>query len=40
MRLDQDVAAQVGGSDRGLLVLDDDDGIEMADAAATAWLDV
>ena len=39
VRLEQDLSADGGDSDRGLLVLDDDDGIEMADAAATAWLD-
>ena len=39
MRLEQDLSADGGDSDRGLLVLDDDDGIEMADAAAAAWLD-
>jgi DNA-binding CsgD family transcriptional regulator len=37
--LEQDLSADAGDSDRGLLVLGDDDGIEMADAAATAWLD-
>ena len=39
VRLEQDLSADGGDSDRGLLVLDDDDGIEMADAAAAAWLD-
>ncbi len=39
MRLEQDLSADGGDIDRGLLVLDDDDGIEMADTAATAWLD-
>ena len=39
VRLEQDLSADGGDSDRGLLVLDDDDGVEMADAAATAWLD-
>ena len=39
LRLEQDLSADGGDGDRGLLVLDDDDGIEMADAAATAWLD-
>jgi hypothetical protein len=38
VRLEQDLSADGGDSDRGLLVLDDDDGIEMADAAAVAWL--
>ena len=39
VRLEQDLSADGGDIDRGLLVLDDDDGIEMADTAATAWLD-
>jgi DNA-binding CsgD family transcriptional regulator len=39
VRLEQDLSADGGDSDRGLLVLDDDDGIEMADGAAAAWLD-
>jgi DNA-binding CsgD family transcriptional regulator len=39
VRLEKDLSADAGDSDRGLLVLDDSDGIEMADAAATAWLD-
>ena len=39
VRLEQDLSADGGDSGRGLLVLDDDDGIEMADAAAAAWLD-
>ena len=39
VRLEQDLSADGGDSDRGLLVLDDDDGVEMADAAAAAWLD-
>ena len=39
VRLARDLSAAGGDSDRGLLVLDDDDGLEMADAAATAWLD-
>ena len=39
VRLEQDLSADGGDSDRGLLVLDDDDGIEMADAAAAAWLE-
>ena len=39
VRLGQDLSADEGDSDRGLLVLDDDHGIEMADAAAAAWLD-
>jgi DNA-binding NarL/FixJ family response regulator len=37
--LEHDLSADGGDGDRGLLVLDDDDGIEMADAAAAAWLD-
>ncbi len=39
VRLEQDLSEDGGDSDRGLLVLDDDDGIEMADAAAATWLD-
>ena len=39
VRLEQDLSADGGDSDRGLLVLDDDNGIEMADAAGAAWLD-
>jgi DNA-binding CsgD family transcriptional regulator len=39
VRLEQDLSADEGDSDRGVLVLDDGDGIEMADAAAAAWLD-
>jgi DNA-binding CsgD family transcriptional regulator len=35
VRLEKDLSADAGDSDRGLLVLDDSDGIEMADAAAT-----
>jgi DNA-binding CsgD family transcriptional regulator len=39
VRLEQDLSADEGDGDRGVLVLDDDDRIEMADAAAAAWLD-
>jgi DNA-binding CsgD family transcriptional regulator len=39
LRLEQDLSADGGDSERGLLVLDDDDGIEMADSAAATWLD-
>ena len=39
VRLEQDLSAHGGDCDRGLLVLDDDDGVEMADTAAVAWLD-
>jgi DNA-binding CsgD family transcriptional regulator len=39
VRLEQDLSGDGGDGDRGLLVLDDDDGIELADAAAAAWLD-
>jgi DNA-binding CsgD family transcriptional regulator len=39
VRLERDLSADGGDSDRGLLVLDDDDGIEMADDGAAAWLD-
>jgi DNA-binding CsgD family transcriptional regulator len=38
-RLQRDLSADPGNRDRGLLLLDDEDGIEMADAAAAAWLD-
>ena len=38
-RLERDLAAETGDHERGLLLLDDDDGVEMADAAAAAWLD-
>jgi DNA-binding NarL/FixJ family response regulator len=37
--LEHDLAADAGDGDRGLLLLDDDDAVEMADAAAAAWLD-
>jgi DNA-binding CsgD family transcriptional regulator len=39
VRLEQDLAAHRGDGERGVLVLDDHDGIEMADAAAATWLD-
>jgi DNA-binding CsgD family transcriptional regulator len=39
LRLARDLSTDGGDSDRGLLVLDDDHGLEMADAAAAAWLD-
>ncbi len=35
----QDLEAQAGDLDPGLLLLDEEDGIEMANAAAAAWLD-
>jgi DNA-binding CsgD family transcriptional regulator len=38
-RLERDLSADASDGDRGLLLLDDEDGIEMADAAATGWLD-
>jgi DNA-binding NarL/FixJ family response regulator len=38
-RLVRDLSANAGDRDPGLLLLDDEDGIEMADAAAAAWLD-
>jgi DNA-binding CsgD family transcriptional regulator len=38
-RLERDLSADSRDRDRGLLILDGDDGIEMADAAAAAWLD-
>jgi DNA-binding CsgD family transcriptional regulator len=39
VRLQQDLASDVGGGDPGLLLLDERDGVEMANPAATAWLD-
>jgi DNA-binding NarL/FixJ family response regulator len=38
-RLQQDLESDAGDGDPGLLLLDDHDGVEMADAAAGAWLD-
>jgi DNA-binding NarL/FixJ family response regulator len=38
-RLRQDLSSDVGDGDPGVLVLDDQDGVEMTNAAATAWLD-
>jgi DNA-binding CsgD family transcriptional regulator len=38
-RLELDLTADTGDRDRGLLLLDEEDGIEMADAVAAAWLD-
>lgn len=37
--LERDLSTDAGDGDRGLLLLDDEDGIEMADVAATGWLD-
>jgi len=37
--LKRDLSVDAGDRDRGLLLLDDEDGIEMADASAAAWLD-
>jgi DNA-binding CsgD family transcriptional regulator len=37
--LKRDLPASAGDRDPGLLLLDDEDGIDMADAAAAAWLD-
>jgi len=37
--LEQDLSVDASHRDRGLLLLDDENGIAMADAAATAWLD-
>jgi DNA-binding NarL/FixJ family response regulator len=37
--LQRDLSAGAGDRDPGLLVIDDEDGIEMANAAAAAWLD-
>ena len=39
VRLQQDLSADVGDGDSGLLLLDDHDGVEMANPAAAAWLD-
>jgi DNA-binding NarL/FixJ family response regulator len=39
VRLERDLSANAGDRDSGLLLLDDEDGIEMANAAAAAWLD-
>jgi DNA-binding NarL/FixJ family response regulator len=39
VRLGRDLSADAGDRDLGLLLLDDEDRIEMADAAAAAWLD-
>ena len=38
-RLERDSAVEADDRDPGLLLLDDEDGIEMADAGAAAWLD-
>ncbi len=39
VRLRQDLASELGDGDPGLLLLDDQDGVEMANPAAVAWLD-
>jgi DNA-binding NarL/FixJ family response regulator len=39
VRLQQDLSSAAGGGDPGLLLLDDEDGVQMANAAADAWLD-
>ncbi len=39
VRLRQDLSSDVGDGDPGLLLLDDQDGVEMANPAAAAWLD-
>ena len=39
MRLERDLSADADDRDPGLLLLDDEDGVEMTDAAAAAWLD-
>jgi DNA-binding CsgD family transcriptional regulator len=39
VRLQQDLSSAVGDGDPGLLLLDDQDGVEMANPAAAAWLD-
>jgi DNA-binding CsgD family transcriptional regulator len=38
-RLQQDLSSDVGAGEPGLLLLDDQDGVEMANPAAGAWLD-
>jgi DNA-binding NarL/FixJ family response regulator len=38
-RFERDLPPDAGDRDSGLLLLDDEDGIEMANASATAWLD-
>ena len=38
-RLQQDLSSDLGDGDGGLLLLDDQDGVEMINAAAGAWLD-
>jgi DNA-binding NarL/FixJ family response regulator len=38
-RLEQDLAADAGAGDTGMLLLDDDDRVEMTDPAAADWLD-
>jgi DNA-binding CsgD family transcriptional regulator len=38
-RLERDLSADPGERDPGLLLLNDEDGVEMANAAAAAWLD-
>ena len=39
VRLQQDLSSDVGDGDAGLLLLDDQDGVEMANPAAPVWLD-
>ena len=39
VRLQQDLSSYVGDGDAGLLLLDHQDGVEMANPAAAAWLD-
>jgi DNA-binding NarL/FixJ family response regulator len=39
VRLERDLMAGADDGDRGLLLLDESDDVEMADAAAAAWLD-
>ena len=39
VRLQQDLSSDVGDGDPGLLLLDEQDGVEMANPAAAAWLD-
>jgi DNA-binding CsgD family transcriptional regulator len=39
VRLRQDLSSAVGDGDPGVLLLDDQDGVEMANPAAAAWID-
>jgi DNA-binding CsgD family transcriptional regulator len=39
VRLERDLSVDAGESESGLLLLDDEDGVEMSNAAASDWLD-